>query len=86
MYDTKNNSGIWKEYMRIKMKLDIRKPLKRRKKVTRKNGSEFMVTCKYERVGEFCFKCGLLSHTEHFYRKNIDNRSADGMQDWGNWL
>lgn len=39
LYDAKNNSTIWLEYMRIKIKLDFRKPLKRKKKVKRKNGT-----------------------------------------------
>lgn len=86
MYDAKNNSSIWVEYMRIKIKLDVRKPLKRRKKIVRKNGSEFMVTCKYERLGDFCFVCGLMTHTERFFRRNIDSRSEDSQKDWGGWL
>lgn len=32
-YDAKNNSSIWMEYMRIKIWVDVRKPLKRRKKL-----------------------------------------------------
>ncbi|KAL8114670.1 hypothetical protein AgCh_021509 [Apium graveolens] len=28
-YDTKNNASIWREFMRIRVKLDVRKPLKR---------------------------------------------------------
>lgn len=38
-YDAKNNSSIWVEYMRIKIQMDVRKPLKRKKKIRRKNGS-----------------------------------------------
>lgn len=38
-YDSKNNSSIWRESMRIKIRLDIRKPLKRNKKIKRKNGT-----------------------------------------------
>lgn len=37
-YDSKNNSRIWREFMRIRVRLDVRKPLKRRKKVMKKNG------------------------------------------------
>ncbi|XP_074376703.1 uncharacterized protein LOC141718222 [Apium graveolens] len=85
-YDVKNNSSIWMEYMRIKIKLDVRKPLKRRKKIKRKNGTEFVVTCKYERLGDFCFICGLVSHTERFCRRNLDKRSEEGVKDWGPWL
>lgn len=64
----------------------MRKPLKRKKKIKRKNGSEFVVTCKYERLGDFCFACGLVTHTERFCRRSIDNRSDGGSKDWGTWL
>lgn len=45
MYDLKNNSSIWRECMRIKFKMDVRKPLKRKNKIKRKNGTKFIVTC-----------------------------------------
>lgn len=45
MYDSKNNSSIWREYMRIKINVDVRRPLKRKKKIKRKNGTEFVVMC-----------------------------------------
>lgn len=66
LYDVKNNTSIWRECMRIKIKIDVRKSLKRKKRITRRNGSEFIVTCKYERLGEFCFSCGLVTHTDRF--------------------
>lgn len=50
-YDHKNNTSIWRECMRIRVRLDVRKPLKRRKKIIKKNGAEVIVTCKYERLG-----------------------------------
>lgn len=62
-YDSKNNSSIWREYMRVRIRLDVRKPLKRKKKIVKKDKSEVVVTCKYEKLGDFCFICGLLSHT-----------------------
>lgn len=85
-YDPKNNSSIWRESMRLKIRLDVRKPLKRKKKIKRKNGSEFVVSCKYERLGDFCFSCGLVTHTERFCRRSLDARKEEGSQEWGPWL
>lgn len=85
-YDDKNNAALWREFMRVKIRIDVRKPLKRKKKITRKDKSEFIITCKYERLGEFCFSCGLVSHTERFCRRFIDKRGEEGVKDWGNWL
>lgn len=44
------------------------------------------VFCKYERLGDFCFACGLVTHTERFCRRTIDSRGDGGDRDWGSWL
>lgn len=72
--------------MRLKVEIDVRRPLKRKKKVCKKNKSTFVVNCKYERLGDFCFMCGLMSHTEIFCRRNMDNRSIEAVKEWGHWL
>lgn len=64
--------------MRIKIRLDVRKPLKRKKKIKRKNGTKVIVTCKYERLGDFCFAGGLVTHTERLCKGSLDYRGEDG--------
>ncbi|MBA0576239.1 hypothetical protein Golob_023848 [Gossypium lobatum] len=63
-YDTKAIAAGLRSYMRIRVKVDIRQSLKRRKKliVAKK---EFFVTFKYERLSTFCFLCGKLRHSEN---------------------
>lgn len=75
-YDAKNNTSIWRECMRLRIRLDVRKPLKRKKKIVKRDGTEFNVTCKYEMLGEFCFLCGLVTHTYRFCRRFIDKRGS----------
>nr|XP_017250903.1 PREDICTED: uncharacterized protein LOC108221543 [Daucus carota subsp. sativus] len=85
-YDVKNSTSIWRECMRIRIRLDVRKPIKRKKKIVKKDGQEFTVVCKYERLGEFCFVCGLVSHTDRFCRSPL-NRGDEGVtKEWGSWL
>lgn len=86
LYDVKNDSSIWRECMRLQIRIDVRKPLKRKKRITRKNGQDFVVTCKYERLGDFCFSCGLVTHSERFCRRNLDSRDGGGSKEWGVWL
>lgn len=86
MYDPSNNASIWREYMRLKIKVDVRFPLKRRKKICKRDRSECIVNCKYEKLGDFCFLCGLLSHTERFCRKKLEGESATEVRGWGSWL
>lgn len=85
-YDPNNNTSIWRECMRVRIKVDVRKPLKRKKKISRKNGTECIVQCKYERLGDFCFICGMLTHTERFCRKKLDSSLGEPSKDWGSWL
>lgn len=86
LYDPSNSSSIWREYMRIRIRVDVRLPLKRKKKISRKNKSEIVVNCKYEKLGDFCFLCGLLSHTERFCRKKFEGESSGMVKEWGGWL
>lgn len=83
-YDPNNNTSIWRECMRIK--IDVRKPLKRKKKICRRNGSENIVQCKYERLGDFCFTCGLVTHTERFCSIRLQSLSPELVREWGVWL
>lgn len=76
-YDHKNNTSVWREYMRIKVRIDVRKPLKRKKKITKRNGTEVIVSCKYERLGDFCFNCGILTHTERYGRKFLNSKTEN---------
>lgn len=85
-YDPNNNSSIWREFMRVKIKVDVRLPLKRRKKICSKNRKESIVNCKYEKLADFCFVCGMLSHTERFCKKRIEGGGDSVTRDWGSWL
>lgn len=82
-YDCKNNSSIWREFMRLRIRIDVRKPLKRKKKICKKDKPEVVVNCKYEKLGDFCFICGLLSHTEPFCRKKLESSSEIITRYWG---
>ncbi|KAM6556617.1 hypothetical protein CsatB_003636 [Cannabis sativa] len=64
--DPKNFVGVWRDYLRVRVTLDIRKPLRRRQKLTHENGSWFWVHFKYERVPTFCFICGVIGHSDKF--------------------
>lgn len=85
-YDHKNNTSIWREFMRIKVRLDVRKPLKRKKKIIRRNGEEVIVSCKYERLGDFCFTCGIMSHTERYWSRFLNRYKEEVVKEWGSRL
>lgn len=72
--------------MRIRIKIDVRKLPKRKKKICRRSGSDCIVQCKYERLGDFCFICGLVTHTERFCSKRPGSVQGDSIREWGSWL
>ncbi|XP_062089189.1 uncharacterized protein LOC133795749 [Humulus lupulus] len=68
----KNYTGIWREYLRVRVCLNIEKPLKRRMKIFYTKVDFFWVEFKYERVPTFCFICGIVGHSEKFCHQFFD--------------
>lgn len=62
--DESSTKGTWRQYVRIRVSLDINKPLKRRMKIKRENGTFTWINFKYERLSTFCFVCGHLGHSD----------------------
>ncbi|GAU47759.1 hypothetical protein TSUD_387180 [Trifolium subterraneum] len=64
-YDKNNNTSFWRKYMRVKVRVDVRSPLKIEKKIKLNGGKGGVVKFKYEKLGLFCFVCGRLGHVEN---------------------
>lgn len=58
-----NFRGIWREYMRVKVSINLDKPLKRKMKIRRTSAEWFWVNFKYENVPTFCLIYGLMRHS-----------------------
>lgn len=59
--DSSGSLGIDKS-IRLRIKIDVRKPLIQRVKVKLRGGEEDFYEVKYERPPLFCYHCGLLGH------------------------
>jgi hypothetical protein len=81
-YDEKNDSLPWRKYMRIRVLVDVRLPLKRHKKIKKLDGDSKMVNFKYERLGTFCYVCGLLGHSENRCPKLFDMAATEHTRGW----
>lgn len=62
--------------MRLRVRLDVRKPLKRKKKITMRNEAYVIVSCNYEHLGDFYFTCDIVSDTER-YCSRLLNRDTE---------
>ncbi|KAI4351428.1 hypothetical protein L6164_005797 [Bauhinia variegata] len=76
-----NPGDIVSEIPLFHVRVDVRLPLK---KVKKPGGEWRVVKVKYERLGVFCFLCGVLGHTEHFCEKLFSMKSDDGARG-GDW-
>lgn len=53
---------VWNELMRIRIKLDVSKPLVCKKKIIIGDGEVVWVRLAYEHLLEFCYYCGIIGH------------------------
>ena len=74
--------------MRIRVKVDITKPLCRGRKIGLANGKEGWAAFKYERLPNFCFWCGLVTHGEKDCAQWLRNHASLGKKDqgYGPWM
>ncbi|XP_021722367.1 uncharacterized protein LOC110689843 [Chenopodium quinoa] len=73
-YDSVDYLG-WDEFMRIKVMIDIRKPLRRGVRLATGKGEATWLDIKYKRLGDFCYYCGRLSHTDrncHYQEETVE--------------
>jgi hypothetical protein len=72
----------WGSVMRIRVIIDIKKPLERGRNLTIA-GKAHWVKFKYENLSVFCFNCGQIVHGENGCPARI---RLDNKKEWGVWL
>ncbi|XP_058765191.1 uncharacterized protein At4g02000-like [Vicia villosa] len=83
-YDKNNNTSFWRQYMRIRVRIDVRQPLKKSTRVKNRGGDWCIVNFKYEKLSLFCFVCGRLGHSEQRCEVRFAMSEDDGMREWSN--
>ncbi|XP_019155810.1 PREDICTED: uncharacterized protein LOC109152623 [Ipomoea nil] len=61
--DKNNFYGSWKSFLRIRVTLDITKPLTAKMRIKRKDVDWSWISFRYERLPHFCFICRMIGHT-----------------------
>jgi hypothetical protein len=85
-FDESNFYGPWQVYMRIRVALNIAEPLKRSMVFEKEDGTAVHVSFKYERLGVFCYICGIMGHTDAFCPRRLEPGYVDGTRGWGHFL
>lgn len=78
--------GVWKPYARIRVSMRVDKPLKRKMKIKREGDNWSWINFKYERLGTFCFVCGILGHSERDCNIVYTNPDKTVDKAYGVWL
>ncbi|PPR89919.1 hypothetical protein GOBAR_AA30768 [Gossypium barbadense] len=60
--DWRDRDGCWIEYIRVRVKLDISKPLRQVIYIVGIDEDEIMCATKYERLPTFCYTCSCRGH------------------------
>ena len=59
--------------MRVRVSIDVKKPLRQHMIIKKQGGGWVDLDFKYERLGQLCFLCGLLGHSEQFCSKQFED-------------
>lgn len=62
IFEELDPEGAWGANMRVRVRLNITKPLKRVLKIRGSDGEEIVVSFSYERLPNFCYLCGKMGH------------------------
>uniref|UniRef100_A0A803PCL7 Uncharacterized protein n=1 Tax=Cannabis sativa TaxID=3483 RepID=A0A803PCL7_CANSA len=86
-FDENNFSGVWREYFKIRVTINLDQPLKHRMKIRRLDRSDwFWVNFKYEHAPTFCFICGVIGHTDRTFPKIFDTPEGEIVKPYGSFM
>jgi hypothetical protein len=85
--DVDDDAPGWGKYLRVKISLDLNKPLARGRMLHVRNRS-IWIAFKYEKLPKFCYKCGTILHGQQGCNRdgNLRSPSKDDDQPYGPWL
>ncbi|XP_060959248.1 uncharacterized protein LOC133030502 [Cannabis sativa] len=84
--DERNFMGLWRDYLRVRVTLNVMKPLKRRMKLRNTAEIEFLTNFKYEHLPTFCFICGIMGHSESFCLRRFEVGEDQIIKSYGKWM
>ncbi|OMO49946.1 hypothetical protein CCACVL1_30745 [Corchorus capsularis] len=78
----------WGKILRVRTSLNVHRRLKRGTKINLPESGQKVVTFKYERLPNFCYFCGCLSHHESECEEAYIMKRATGkiIREYGPWL
>lgn len=84
--DVNNFVGVWRDYLRVRVSIDLNKPLQRRMKLKRNDANWCLVNFKYEDIPTFCFIYEMIGHSEKFCERIFDTPPNKIVKPYGAWM
>jgi hypothetical protein len=86
--DIPENGVGWGPFLRVRINMDITKPVQRGRLVTFKELGKMWVLFKYERLPWLCFHCGVIGHLERdcVSSNQTSSSSSGSVKQYGAWL
>lgn len=84
--DQNNFIGVWRDFLRVRVSLNLDVRLKRRMKLKRSDSNWCWVNFRYEAIPTFCFICGMVGHGVKFCDKLFDTPYDQIDKPFGVWM
>lgn len=81
-----NFVGVWHEYMRVRVTIDLSRPLKRKMKIRKAGNEDFWINFKNENVPMFCFICGIIGHSKKICERLFEISEQEIVKPYGPWM
>ncbi|KAL0456255.1 UNVERIFIED_CONTAM: hypothetical protein Slati_0964700 [Sesamum latifolium] len=87
-FDQQKGPESWGSFMRLRVAIDVTKPLPRVLKIRTVMDDEQLVTFTFERLPNFCYLCGKLRHISRWCETRFHDSFVDPGEDspYGPWL
>ncbi|KAJ8768052.1 hypothetical protein K2173_020992 [Erythroxylum novogranatense] len=81
-YDSSQRRNSWINYMRVRIRINVKEPLMRWKTLRKQGGDAIKITFSYERLPLICYLCSIIGHGETNCHKLLDRPEEEIAREW----